>query len=191
MKARRLAVVLALAYVFVSAAEAQFRLDGWPERVKNGISNLRRAGLLVGLPDGLGYPHTVSRYELAVMTQATTAHLERILDQFEQRLLHFDSDPRSRKFLTSSANSIRGWKDDLVFLRAMAKDFGPDLKEIGLDEEALIRSLRKCEKLSTELPRRLDRFRDVPKRHWADKAVHELKRAGLLRGYPNRTLGSA
>lgn len=31
------------------------------------------------------------------------------------------------------------------------------------------------------------RFSDVPEGHWADEAIHNLRKLGILRGYPDNT----
>src|SRR5512132_4002027 len=74
---------------FVASAFAQ---DNFPDAPENhwafeALANMKKAGLLVGYPDGLfrgGRP--ASRYELAVAIHATYQHLKNLADGMEARI---------------------------------------------------------------------------------------------------------
>lgn len=59
--------------------------------------------------------------------------------------------------------------EDRVLLKRLIAAFEPELKDLGY-----------FEKRSQDIPP----FPDVPKTHWAYEAVTELKRMGILIGYP-------
>ncbi|MEQ1821869.1 MAG: S-layer homology domain-containing protein [Fimbriimonadaceae bacterium] len=155
------------------AVLAQGNLKGMfeiPDWVAPFMHKMKQDGFLMGYPDGLGRPHKVTRFELAVTTHATSNHLTKIVAASEIK----DMDVRERRELIG----MGGWAPSLIKL---VDEFGPELAAMGIDKSDLKKEVTSMEaKL-----RQMSLFKDVPDDHWAAAAVRELGKNGLLRGFPD------
>lgn len=155
----------ALSAVLGAMAAPAFSQDAFPDTPDNhwayeALANMKRAGLLVGYPDGLFRgSRPASRYELAVAVHATYMHLRNLVDGLEQQ-----HDALSRKVdgmttegfatkaelqavrdamaaLQTSINGMKSWGDDIASLKRMASTFERELASMGVDIEAMKRGL--------------------------------------------------
>lgn len=123
----------------------------------------KRDGLLIGYPQGLH--SSPSRYEFAVMAYSALEHM---------RVSLADSSP--------------------VFTPEFVRHF-PSVAEACLELRAELNSMgaSRCfiERKVSEVAKALHqkglpvRFYDVPRGHWAENAVQELGKLGILKGYPD------
>jgi hypothetical protein len=163
---------------FVVSAFAQ---DNFPDAPENhwafeALANMKKAGLLVGYPDGLfrgGRP--ASRYELAVAIHATYQHLKNLADGMEGRIKALedkignqggtDTSGLASKAdlqavrdalaaLQSQVNGMKGWGDDIAALKKMASTFERELASLGVDVEAMKKGLNDLANRVTALEKR-------------------------------------
>lgn len=144
-----------------------FGQDNFPDSPENhwayeALLNLKKAGLLVGYPDGLfrgGRP--ASRYEMAVALNALYQHLKGLSDglgakiaAIEQRLggTGVDTSGLATKAevqalrdalnaLKAQVDGMRGHADDIAALKRMASTFERELASMGVDVEAMKKGL--------------------------------------------------
>lgn len=163
-------LTLALSAVLGGAfAASAFAQDNFPDAPENhwafeALANMKKAGLLVGYPDGLfrgGRP--ASRYELAVAIHATYQHLKNLADGMQGKI-----DELNRKIEgmggggdtsglatkaevqalrdavaanTAAINNMKSWGDDIAALKRMAGTFERELASLGVDVEAMKKGL--------------------------------------------------
>lgn len=88
-------------------------------------------------------------------------------------------------------NSRKQWPVRFWIYRWLRDELGPELAEIGVDladYDARVEAIKfrlAMRGIIVEDP--YARFLDVPKGHWADEAIHSLRRAGIIRGYSDNT----
>lgn len=151
---------------FVASAFAQ---DNFPDAPENhwafeALLNMKRAGLLVGYPDGLfrgGRP--ASRYELAVAIHATYQHLKGLADglgtkiaALEDRISKMGGGTDTSGFATkaelqalrdalnatnAAVNGMKSWGDDIAALKRMTSTFERELASLGVDVESMKKGL--------------------------------------------------
>jgi hypothetical protein len=160
--------------------------------VIDALARLKKAGLLVGIyiPHGARMP---TRYEAAVAVHATCEYVKEATLDLSARL-------SSRKFRPGGVDpftegvlldlsEIRSWVPALKDLEKLASTYSAELKSLDVpqvqhDSEGFAKEVRRWAKLIAKLPTRVERFSDIPRGHWADEAIHALRRAGVLEGYP-------
>jgi hypothetical protein len=140
--------------------------DNFPDAPENhwayeALLNMKRAGLLVGYPDGLfrgGRP--ASRYELAVAIHATYQHLKNLADGMAEQIKALEARipggtdtsgfatkaelqavRDSLNALQATVNGMKAWGDDIANLKRMASTFERELASLGVDVEAMKKGL--------------------------------------------------
>jgi hypothetical protein len=155
------------------------------------LARLKKDGLMVGYPDGLLYhddPTTASVYELAVMVSATTSHLKNLLAGVEQELSAQGNKRELPTLLVTDLQAISGLEGDVITLHDLTLFFQKQLRELRPGyPEAIEAILSKSKSGIARLRSQIPQFKDVPGTHWAAEAVLELRRAGILDGYPGQT----
>lgn len=152
-----IALGLVMGAAFVSSAFAQ---DAFPDTPENhwayeALANMKKAGLLVGYPDGLYRgSRPASRYEMAVALYALYQHLRGLADGFDSRIktledkvngLGDNGDVAQLKQMLEAMrgelNGMKAWGDDIANLKKMAATFEKELASMGVDVEALKKSV--------------------------------------------------
>jgi hypothetical protein len=135
--------------------------DNFPDVPDNhwayeALSNLKKAGVLVGYPDGLfrgGRP--ASRYELAVAINAAYTRLKNITDGLQSQIDELKrtaggdgptkADLQNLRdaldALQRDVNAMKGWGDDIANLKRLADTFQKELSSLGVDVEAMKKDL--------------------------------------------------
>lgn len=146
-----------------------FGQDNFPDSPENhwayeALLNLKKAGLLVGYPDGLfrgGRP--ASRYEMAVALNALYQHLKGLADGLGAKIAAIESRlggigggtdtsglatkaevQALRDALNALKAQVDGMKasaDDIAALKRMASTFERELASLGVDVEAMKKGL--------------------------------------------------
>jgi len=149
----------------------------------------RKMGLLVGYPDGLGYRRKpgMSKYQFIVAFHAVCANLHDLRRGFD-RMSWTSGDRNSKAQLNETVRILRDWQLPEYrcvpkALKRIADEFSPEIKTLGAKPETYYEAVGDFETLSGGL--NLMQFADVPKDHWAAKAVLELRQAGIMDGYPS------
>lgn len=150
-------------------AASAFGQDNFPDAPENhwafeALANMKKAGLLVGYPDGLfrgGRP--ASRYEMAVALHALYQHLKGLTDglgakitALEEQIKNMGGGTDTSGFATKAelqqlrdalaalqnqVNGMRGWGDDIAALKRMTSTFERELASMGVDVESMKKGL--------------------------------------------------
>ncbi len=160
-----LALGLVIGASFATQAIAQ---DAFPDTQENhwayeALAKMKAAGLLVGYPDGYfrgGRP--ASRYEMAVALHALWQHLKGMMDGYETRIKALETMPEQdlsaiKKMLEDMRAEMAGmkaWGDDIANLKKMASTFEKELASMGVDIEALKKSVNDIASRVTALEKR-------------------------------------
>lgn len=165
-----------------------------PEWVPTVIGNLKKEGLLVGYPDGLGYRRIegANRYEYAVATHATYRYLQdsvgALRDELTSSRFRPSKPDQFTKAVIEDLALMSAWNPLVKDIERLAVEFTPELLELevpkGFAEEVRQLKVSLAKLLSSSKP-----FADVPSNHWAAEATNTLKRAGVLVGYPSGKFG--
>lgn len=83
---------------------------------------------------------------------------------------------------------------DLPQLRRLVNYFSPELRQAGRDPVQMDRALFRIDARLSRLRvartgEALERFPDVPPTHWASRALGDLRKNGLIQGYPSGRFG--
>ncbi len=124
-----------------------------------------------------------SRYEVAALAHSCIQGLKGWLDSLEKLMIE---DSKKREYQDQYQELSRLFELIEFVCRATLNE----LMSMEVDPFALDKEFSEIAKRFTlrGIPvRRFDDiwFTDVPKKHWADNAVHELRKVGILWGYPN------
>ena len=128
----------------------------------------------------------MSRAEFAV---GTNNLLSILLDQVESRPA--DDPPDSRFNDKALMDNIA---ESFWHLEFLIRTFLPEMISFGVKEQDLWDSLARLKDYYASVGIVLrdpynERFTDVPEGHWANEAVHNLRRNGIVYGYPDGTYG--
>ena len=189
---RVLAILVALSFAAFGSAQRE-RLDAktavW---VKADFDLLKSDGLLVGYPDGLGYPSPIpypeNAFEDAVAVHATVEHCQNIIIGMVQ--LAKSQEPDNWKAFRSDLSGVAAIQARIPMLRSLAKEFRKELDVMGEPKpitltDKLLKTIDEIEAGAKRVQSLVPPFPDVPKDHWAAKAVEELHQLGILDGYPD------
>ena len=149
-----LALSAVLSALTFGSAMAQEAFPDTPENhwAYEALANMKKAGLLVGYPDGLYRgARPASRYEMAVALHALYQYLNKLADGYDARIKALEGNtggggvtPEQLKQLRdmldsmkSDLNAMKGWGDDIANLKKMASTFEKELASMGVDIEAL------------------------------------------------------
>ncbi|AIE85199.1 S-layer domain protein [Fimbriimonas ginsengisoli Gsoil 348] len=140
-----------------------FAQDNFPDVPDNhwayeALANLKKAGVLVGYPDGLfrgGRP--ASRYELAVAINAAYTRLSTLAAGLQSQIDALKGDKMdlsgyakkedlqnlrdALSALQNDVNAMKGWGDDIANLKRLADTFQKELQGLGVDVEAMKKDL--------------------------------------------------
>ena len=99
----------------------------------------------------------------------------------------WDGTPRGNLGDDSYRDAIA---QDFWHLEFLTKELLPHLIGMGVDYENLQAMLSRAKNAYESVGIHLrdpytERFPDVPEGHWADAAIHNMRRAGVLYGYPD------
>lgn len=156
--------------------------ENFPDAQENhwayeALLNMKKAGLLVGYPDGLFRGNRpASRYELAVAIHATYQHLKGLADGLAGQIKALEdkigtgSGGGDTSGLATKAelqavrdalaqaqaaiNGMRSWGDDIANLKRMASTFEKELASLGVDVEAMKKGLNDLANRVTALEKR-------------------------------------
>jgi len=152
-----------------------FAQDNFPDVPENhwafdALSRLKKAGILVGYPDGLfrgGRP--ASRYEMAVAINAAYQNLHTVTDGLQSQIDALkammggsgsvsQSDLQALKDqlanLQNQVSALSGLSQDVANLRRLADTFQKELQALGVDVEAMKRDLGDLSDRVTKLEKR-------------------------------------
>jgi len=82
------------------------------------------------------------------------------------------------------------WRERFWLFKWFRLELAPELaKFVDLDayDTRVERVKQGLARVGIAVNDRYARFSDVPAGHWADEAIHKLRKAGVLRGYPDNT----
>lgn len=90
----------------------------------------------------------------------------------------------------SNQPSVRRFAGEYWRLELLVRELTPELLDTDVTQDEIDESLRWIRSTFGILKVELifpngDWFPDVPEGHWADTAIHNLRRAGILYGYPD------
>lgn len=165
--------------------------DNFPDIPKNhwvfgDLADLKKVGLLEQYYTGLGSYRPPTGYEIAVMVHQSEVKLKDVVGAT------WKSSQNDGSTLTGvNRKSIRDmitWPKYCDELLALTDVFGPRLAKLDVNVKAFLAEIRGTKIQLQGLIARLPGFPDVPKDHWAYKAVEELREAGILVGYPDGKL---
>lgn len=164
-----LATVLSAAMVVPAFAQSS---DNFPDVPDNhwafeALSNLKKAGILVGYPDGLFRgPRSASRYELAVAINAAYTRLRSLTDGLQSQIDALKNAGNNNNAadiqnlrdqlaaLQNEVNSLKSYGDDIANLKRLADTFQKELQSLGVDVEAMKRDLGDLARRVTALEKR-------------------------------------
>jgi hypothetical protein len=151
-----------------------------PSWVEPLYQRMKAEGLLVGYTDGLmGHPREATRYEYAVATHATVMHLRNIIQDSEKHGI-------TAEYLIVVAEWSR-WAPALLL--NLADEFKRELTAMGVEMHEFLKEVSSLKPRMTKLKITDSFFSDVPIGHWAARAVTEMGRKSLLKGYPGKKFG--
>ncbi len=165
-----------------------------PEWVPSTVGRLKKEGLLVGYPDGLGYTRIAgaNRYEYAVATHASFCYLQNSLVALREDLTSPKFRPSTPNQFSKAVNEdiaiMSTWKPLVSDIERLAVEFAPELLELKVPA-GLAQEVRKLNATLSKVLSSAKPFTDVPSNHWAADATNTLKRAGILVGYPSGKFG--
>lgn len=173
------------------------------------LADLYRQGLLPEYPYGIfdGGPRAFPRSSIAAMTRAACARLHEVMEdalrQNGKVAQYTSGSSASRAEVQEWAENLSGelaeWRKSSERtrrkLKALTLFFAPQLRDIRVDPGALAsaaeRDLFQLDRLQTvEVGEATRPFSDVPHGHWAASATLNLRREGILHGYPGKRFGS-
>lgn len=185
--------------------------ESFPDNPRNhwayeGLSYLKSQGLLVGYPDGLGYPRPKdkTRYELAVSFHAAGVNLRTLTwslrDQIEEiATVHGGSQEAIQANLKAAQYMLYTLRSPLLpraldYLKRGGHEFAPEMKSLGASEDDITVAIAQYQAIlpTLRIPEAgsaLKQFPDVPAGHWAAKAVLDLRESDILQGYPDGRFG--
>jgi hypothetical protein len=168
-------LTLALGAVIATTALPAFSQDNFPDTPENhwayeALGRMRAAGLLVGYPDGLFRgSRPASRYEMAVALHALYQHLKGLTDGLEAQhnaLAAKVNSMSTEGFATkdelrqvqealattkAALDGMKAWGDDIAALKRMTQTFERELASMGVDVEAIKKSVQDLEARVTAL----------------------------------------
>jgi hypothetical protein len=191
-------LALALAPL-VAAGQSKDRFPDVPANhwVFEDIQFLKNVGLTYGYPLGLIHgARPASRYEIAVATHvAYTNLLAKKNELLEKgRKPGFEPVGSVSKSDFAEASAIQPFTSDAPkaaeMITALVVQFKPELTELGVDTTEMKHDLNFA--LSQVKSYRilrpgtaLSQFSDVQADHWAARQILELRKLGILQGYPS------
>lgn len=137
---------------------------------------LKKNGMLVGYPDGLGYYRPPTRYEFAVAAHASASHLWNLI--YDEGIHAELKNPETGACL----------RDSFWGIRRLGSLVPRELESMQA-RSSFVALIANSGRRLTNLGVDLGNFPDVPVNHWAAQATKDLKDAGLLRGYPTGKFG--
>lgn len=179
-----------------------FSQDNFPDTPKNhwvieDLARLKKDGLLVGYPDGLGRPHQPSRYDLAIQIYAVYTNLHAVEAGMESGAKQVSLLPVGVKATQAKRDAelqsialkanVAYWEPEF---EKLVNEFNKELaalqanpEEMKSNAHGIFAAINRC-----QVPQpgsALVQFSDIPANHWAAKQVLELRQLGILTGYPS------
>jgi hypothetical protein len=149
------AIVAGLA-VLVPEAAAQSGLDAFPDSPANhwayeGLSTMKKEGLLVGYPDGLFRgARPASRYEMAAGFHSVYTKLKNLADGIQTVIdsVHGADGKEDIAAIQSAISdlqakidALKGYAADIALLKRASDTFEVELEQLGVDFEAMKRGV--------------------------------------------------
>jgi len=168
--------------------------EGKAHWIYQSFADLKTRGLLVGYPDGLSSRRPVANYDFAVKCHISYNLLLSISS--EARAANLRIAHRASVVNEDQASVMAGieLRRDLTKVHKEIRDlaiyFKPELKALGVDADVMVvdldRAKQSLQSLRMVQPGEANRqFSDVPGNHWAAGATKDLRKAGILVGYPD------
>jgi hypothetical protein len=174
---KRALVFLTLVAPVIGNAQISTLRHSWPlDRQIQDVVACLKGFVLFGYPDGLiHHGPLVTRTEYAVATR-------QVLGLAESRI----ESGKPFAWYEKSA-----WMDSFWMFKWLGKTLSSELIEIGVGLNEYDARVEKIKQRLVKVGIMVDdpyaRFSDVPKGHWADEAIHNMRELGILRGYPDNT----
>lgn len=189
---KRAALILSAAMVFAQAGAAVVQRHSvvvpspTQEMYKAHLDTLYE--ILVS-PEAVSSQYRVrplSRAEIAVGTH-NPLHL--FIGPDETKIVYAPTDERLKDQALRRKIAENFWRLELLI-----RTFYPEMIGFGVKDQDLWDNLALLKKRFTDLGIVLrdpytERFTDVPEGHWADEAIHNLRRSGILFGCPGGRFG--
>jgi hypothetical protein len=192
-------ISLVISCALATAMPIQDHFPDAPENhsVFEALANLRKAGILIIEPQGFGN-RPFSRSEITNFIVST-------LESSKKKWVTLNDPSKGPSFFTFAAGCGRpltaseqksydyvgavrwadGFPKAVPSLEHLLTRFGAELKARGINPSAEKKAVNTIAKSMGSLPFGLIRpFPDVPKNHWAAKAIEELREKWLIVGYP-------
>lgn len=156
---RMYSLALGIVLSGLTAGMAFAQGEAFPDTPENhwayeALANMRKAGLLVGYPDGLYRgARPASRYEMAVALHALYQYLRNLADGYDARIKAIEGGSGGMspdqlneiremlKAVQADVAGMKAWGDDIANLKRMASTFEKELASQGVDIEALKKGL--------------------------------------------------
>lgn len=164
------------------------RIDELPAWAIQPLAEMKREGLLIASPQFLGgRSRPATRYEWAVCVHATAEYMGNCAKDLAGRLARCKGEISPD--IRADVDTVKGWPRFADVLLKLEQEFRAELVSLEVDMDAQADGIRRSKDLLIAIPKRCELFPDVPKGHWAADALTELKRAGLVVGYPDGRFG--
>jgi hypothetical protein len=210
---RSMSKLRVVAFLFVAGASLQYSFGtiselpnpSFPDTPANhwayeGMAYLKSLGFLIGLPDGIGRgvrPRT--RFELAVAYHASGTNLLAFAGGLGELENQIELDPPGSD---RAAADLKFFNEERMklsntllprtcnYLVRGLKEFSPEIHDLGATDDLLHVAVPQLRSVMSRIRkphvgRALQQFPDVPAGHWAANAVLEMRKLGLLHGYPD------
>lgn len=155
------------------------------------LLKLKREGFLSGYPSTIHSPRPTGRsyrYDAAVKINTAVSN---VLDTGAE-WPRFVRGVASGEIESDLSAERKAWLRASEALPFLLREFDHELSALGVNvsqtQQDLVVARRRL--LALPIPKSgeaLTRFPDVPKHHWADDAIHRLRRQGILWGFPDGT----
>jgi len=199
-------MVLALLTATVAFGSIPSTQDEFPDIAANhwlyeGVAYLKTHGLYFDPIDGLAAnPGPITRWTLAVNLYGTADNLKKHSEELESQIRQVEqtpAGPKAEDLLGELAHERNLFEcaiqpRNIDFLLRVKKEFAPELKGLGVTRDVFVPAIEEV-KLAlvhwrTPIPGiALQQLKDVPTNHWAAQAVLDLRKVGLIDGYPDGT----
>jgi hypothetical protein len=170
---KRAAILLALVAPVFAHAQIDPSLRAAPQIVQiNSVTYRLSLVIRFGYPDSVGHlPILVSREEYA----------ERVCILLQLMEEKFKPDQ-------PNLGQFEAYRSCIAAFKFLGEALAPELAAIEPNYKTRVESIKQnLAKRGIIVEDPYAHFADVPENHWASDAIHNLRKLGILRGYPDNT----